>query len=243
MGLFAVRRQTGASKSLLIRHAALPPPRAWERSFVFVSFRRLAALLPLVALSACATALETSPARTATEQLLVSHAAERAASQFSLALPKGAKVFLDTTYFRGEGSDYAASTIREALISRGSTLVPTRDASDVVVEIRLGALSIDNMQRIVGIPRLTLPISETFTVVTIPELSIYSRRDRTGVAEFSAFAYDTRTGAPLALGARVAGAAKIRSHTLMMVLPLGQQEVRPGDPAVESDDWWKVWRR
>lgn len=205
--------------------------------------RRLLAVASLALLSACATARETSPARTATEQLLVSHAAERAASQFSLALPKGARVFLDTTYFRGEGSEYAASAIREALISRGSTLAHTRDGSDVVVEIRLGALSIDNMQRIVGVPRLTLPISETFTMVTIPELSAYSRRDRTGVAEFSAFAYDTRTGAPIALGARVAGTAKIRSHTLLMVLPFGQQEVRPGDPAVESDAWWKVWRR
>ena len=202
-----------------------------------------AAVLAALALSACATANETSPARTATEQLLVAHAAERAASQFALALPKGGKVFLDTSNFRGEGSEYAASAIREAILARGNPLIQTREGSDVVVEIRLGALSIDNMQRIIGIPRLTLPITSTFTVVTIPELSAYSRRDRTGVAEFSAFAYDTRTGQPIALGARVAGTAKIRSHTLLMVLPWGQQEVRPGDPAVESDDWWKVWER
>lgn len=200
-------------------------------------------LASLVMVGACATASETSPARTATEQLLVTHAAERAASQFSLALPPGARVFLDTAYFRGEGSEYAISAIREALIARGHPFATTRESSEVVVEIRLGALSIDNMQRIVGIPRLTLPITSTFTTVTIPELSAYSRRDRTGVAEFSAFAYDTKTGKPIALGARVAGTAKIRSHTLMMVLPLGQQEVRPGDPAVESDDWWKVWER
>lgn len=193
-------------------------------------------------LGACASANETSPARTATEQLLVAHAAERAAGEFSLALPAGARVFLDTSNFRGEGAEYAASAVREALVARGNPLSTTKEDSDIVVEIRLGALSIDKMQRVVGIPRLTLPISSDLTNATIPELSAYARRDRTGVAEFSAFAYDTRTGRPIALGARMAGTAKIRSHTLFMVFSWGQQEVRPGDPALASDQWWKVWQ-
>ena len=192
-------------------------------------------------LAACASANETAPARTATEQLLVAHAAERAASEFSLALPADARVFLDTSNFRGEGSEYAASAVREALVSRGNRLSPTKADSDIVVEIRLGALSIDKMQRVVGIPRLTLPISSNLTNATIPELSDYSRRDRTGVAEFSAIAYDTHSGRPIALGARMAGTAKIRSHTLFMVFSWGQQEVRPGDASVASDQWWKVW--
>ena len=37
-------------------------------------------------------------------------------------------------------------------------------------------------------------INETLNVVSIPELSIYSNRDRMGVAEFSGFIYDARTG-------------------------------------------------
>ena len=61
------------------------------------------------------------------------------------------------------------------------------------------------------------------------------------IAEFSAFAYDTHSGRPIALGARMAGTAKIRSHTLFMVFSWGQQEVRPGDASVASDQWWKVW--
>lgn len=192
-------------------------------------------------LGACASANETSPARTATEQLLVAQAAERAAGEFSMALPSGARVFLDTSNFRGEGAEYAASAVREALVARGNPLSNTKEDSDIVVEIRLGALSIDKMQRVVGIPRLTLPISADLTNATIPELSAYARRDRTGVAEFSAFAYDTDTGRPIALGARMSGTAKIRSHTLFMVFSWGQQEVRPGDADLTSDQWWKVW--
>lgn len=205
--------------------------------------RRLPALLGSAALSlnACATATETFPTRTATEQLLVNRAAERAAGEFAFALPAGARVFLDTSAFRGEGADYAASAVREALLARGNPISTDRGTADIVVEIRLGALSIDKTQRVIGIPRLTLPVSPSLTTVTVPELSAYSRRDRTGVAEFSAFAYEAKTGRPVALGARVSGTAKIRSHTMFMVFSWGAQEVRPGDASVKADQWWKIW--
>lgn len=205
--------------------------------------RQLLALAgPLCAgLAACATATETHPTRTATEQLLVSRAVERAAAEFSMALPSKARVYLDASAFRGEGSDYAASAVREALLAKGNPIATSRSDADVVVEVRLGALSIDKTQRVVGIPRLTVPISANFSTVTVPELSAYSRRDRTGVAEFSAFAYEAATGRPIALGARFSGTAKIRSHTMFMVFSWGDLEVRPDDASVKADQWWKLW--
>ncbi|MDX9999634.1 MAG: hypothetical protein RBS50_16905 [Phenylobacterium sp.] len=208
---------------------------------LFSPLRRACALLACTALAACASASETHPSRTATEQLLVSRAVERAAAEFSLALPRDARVFLDSSAFRGEGADYAASAIREALLAQGNAIASRRADADVIVEVRLGALSIDKTQRIVGIPRLTLPISSNFTNVTVPELSAYSRRDRTGVAEFSAFAYEAATGKPIALGARFSGTAKIRSHTMFMVFSWGALEVRPGNASVQADEWWKLW--
>lgn len=204
--------------------------------------RTASAIFAALVLSACASTNETLPLRTATEQLLVARAAERAAAGFALALPADARVFLDTSSFRGEGADYAASALREAILARGNPITLNRSAAQVVVEVRLGALSIDRMQRVVGIPRLTLPVSPTLTTVTVPELSAYSRRERTGVAEFSAFAYDAETGRPIALGGRVAGTAKIRSHTLFMIFSWGRQEVRPGDDGAGEHKWWNVWR-
>lgn len=193
-------------------------------------------------LCGCATAVETRPGRTATEQLLVSHAAEKAAKQLSIPIPPGSAVFLDAVNFTGEGADYAKSAIREGLLARGARLVREREDADVIVEIRLGALSIDQISRVLGVPSLQVPISPQFTVITIPELSVYSRNDRTGVAEFSAFAYEARSGRPIAVETRVAGTTTMRSHKLLMVLPWGQQEVRPGDRALESSGpWWKLW--
>jgi hypothetical protein len=194
-----------------------------------------------LAFAGCATATETYPTRTATEQLLLTRAAERAAGRFALALPANARVFVDTSYFRGEGTDYAASAIREALLAQGQSISIDRAKADIVVELRMGALSLDKTQRMIGIPRLTLPISPNFSTVTVPELSAYARRDRTGVAEFSAFAYDAATGRPVALGARVAGTAKIRSHTMFMVFSWGAQEVRPEGASPQTDQWWKIW--
>lgn len=201
------------------------------------------AILGLVAsaLGGCASAVETRPFRTATEQLLVAHAAENAAERFSITITPGARVFLNTVNFTGEGAAYAASAIREALLHRGAVLTDDKAQADVVVEVRLGALSLDQMQRVLGVPALTLPIAPNLTTVTIPELSVYSRRDRTGVAEFSAFAYDARTGRPIAVAGRIAGATTIRSHTLLMVFPWGQKEVRPGDRSLGPKPWWKAW--
>jgi hypothetical protein len=174
--------------------------------------------------------------------LLVSHAAEKAAKQLSIPIPPGSAVFLDAVNFTGEGADYAKSAIREGLLARGARLVREREDADVIVEIRLGALSIDQISRVLGVPSLQVPISPQFTVITIPELSVYSRNDRTGVAEFSAFAYEARSGRPIAVETRVAGTTTMRSHKLLMVLPWGQQEVRPGDRALESSGpWWKLW--
>ena len=199
--------------------------------------------MSVAVLAGCASSQETNPARTATEQLLISHAAERAAQQFTLTLPPRARVFFDTTYFRGEGADYAISALRETVLKEGRLLAVSREASDVVVELRMGALSLDRMNRVLGIPRLTVPVSAALNTATIPELSLYSRRDSQGVAEFSAFAYDTKSGEPVAIGGRFAGGTRIRSHTLFMIFSWGQRQVRPGDPNIDPDPWWNLLPR
>ena len=63
-----------------------------------------------------------------------------------------------------------------------------------------------------------------------------SRRDRIGVAEFSGFLYEPRTGAPLGGVLPMTGQFRIRSHKLFMILTFGQQSVDPGerDP---GDSW------
>ena len=191
--------------------------------------RRAAALLAAgLALSACASTTETNPGRTATEQLLLARAADRAVEGLSLPLPAGSAVYVDESYFQGEGARYAISAIRAALSDAGFRLAPSKDAADAVFEIRAGALSLEQMRRVFGIPEMRVPINETFNVVSLPELSIYSHRDRVGVAEFSGFLYEARTGAPLGAVLPMIGSYRIRSHKAMMMVTWGQQQAQPG---------------
>ncbi|MBU1385384.1 MAG: hypothetical protein KKG14_03035 [Alphaproteobacteria bacterium] len=190
--------------------------------------------LPLVA--ACASTSETYPSRTATEQLLVARAADRAVEGLTLPIPRGTRIFIDDAYFRAENAPYAVSAIRSALSEAGYFLAASKGDSEAVLELRAGALSLEQMRRVFGIPEMRIPINDTFNVVSVPELSVYSRRDRVGVAEFSAFLYEPTTGAPLGAVMPMTGEFRIRSHKLLMIVAWGQQSVEPGerDP---GDSW------
>lgn len=190
-----------------------------------------------LSLTACASTTETNPARTATEQLLVARATDRAVEGLTLPVPVGSRLFVDDTYFRSENSSYAVSAIRQAVSEAGYALADRRDNADVVFELRAGALSLEQMRRVVGLPPLAVPINENFNVVSIPELSVYSRRDRVGVAEFTGFLYDAKTGAPLGAVAPMIGQFRIRSHKVLMVIAWGQQSVDPGER--EPGDSWR----
>ena len=197
--------------------------------------RRLIVVAAL-AVSACASTTETNTGRTATEQLLVARAADRAVEGLTLPIPAGSRVFVDDTWFRAENAAYAVSAIRNALSDAGYALASSKAEADAVFELRAGALSLEQMRRVFGLPDMRVPINDTFNVVSIPELSIYSRRDRVGVAEFSGFLYDPRTGAPLGAVLPMTGEFRIRSHKLLMIVAWGQQNVDPGqrDP---GDSW------
>jgi len=194
----------------------------------------LAGALALASLSACASTTESNTGRTATEQLLMSRAADRAVEGLKLPLPEGAKVFVDGAYFNADNPNYAISVIRQAVSQGGYALASRRDEADAVFELRAGAYSLEQMRRVVGMPALAVPVNDNFNVVSFPELSVYSRRDRVGVAEFSGFVYDARTGAPIGAISPMIGQYRIRSHKLLMVVAWGQQQAEPGerDPGV-----------
>jgi hypothetical protein len=202
-----------------------------------LNIRTLTGVVALAALIAgCASTSETRPTRTATEQLLLARAADQAVEGLTLPIPVGSRVYVDDTYFRAENSTYAVSAIRAALSDAGYALSPDKTQANAVLELRLGALSLEQMRRVFGIPEMRIPINENFNVVSMPELSVYSRRDRVGVAEFSGFLYDPATGAPLGAIVPMTGQFRIRSHTLLMIVSWGQQSVQPGEREV-GDSW------
>jgi hypothetical protein len=141
-------------------------------------------------LTGCATSTTTAPPRTATEQLLLSTAADHALRSADLTVFTNRTVFLDTTYFDSYDPKYAIGTIRDALSRAGACLVETMTNSQIVVEARCGALSIDGAETLFGIPNMGLPIPLA-GALQIPELAFYKSSRQRSTAKILLLAYAT----------------------------------------------------
>lgn len=147
-----------------------------------------------LALGACTTTRETSPQRSATEQLLISTAVDRAVDGMHLAIPQGTKVFLDAEQLEGSDGKYAASAMKERMLRDGAHIVAERGKADAVVEIRAGALSIDDRQTLVGIGSFDVPVPLAGQAAKIPEIALYKKKERLGVAKIAAVGYSADDG-------------------------------------------------
>lgn len=163
-----------------------PFSAAMSRSFVF-------SIALLLALTACTSVRETEPARTATEQLLFSTAAERAADKLAFNMVEGTKVFVDPTYVDGTDSKYLLSTIRDRVMRRGGDIVDEKAKAEIVIEPRVGAISIDRQKRLFGIPDFGIPIPLAGEV-DVPEIALFKRDTRQGVIKVAATHYNAKTG-------------------------------------------------
>lgn len=153
--------------------------------------------IPLAVLALCGGCTETrtsNPERTAVEQLLLSTAVDRAVDEVSLNVPRGTRVFVDASRFEAYDKSYAISAFRDRVLESGARLVSLVNDAEVVVEIRSGALSTDGTKTIVGIPSFDVPIPLAGDL-SVPEISLASRRQRLGVAKLAYTAYWRESGA------------------------------------------------
>lgn len=168
-------------------------------------------------LAGCTTVRESNPARTATEQLLISTAAERAARQLEFGVPPATRVYVDAANFDGTDAKYAVAAIREEVLREGLHLTNDRSSAEAVIEIRAGVLSIDQREFLVGIPEFDVPVPLTGDL-GIPELALYKNDLRQGVAKFSSAAYETGNGRLIAVSAPPAQSAFEEETSLLFFI-------------------------
>jgi hypothetical protein len=187
----------------------------------------IAGALALPALEGCSTVRLTEPAQTATEQLLVTSAVDRAVAKLDPHIPPGTRVFVDAQYFDNGAptsqTKYAIASIRDRLLHLGVNLVADRGAADTVVEVRTGGQSIDHRDQLLGIPALPVPIPLTTTVITTPKLPIYEQDRQTGIAKLALTAYDKNTGALTSSSGPVYGTSR-KSHWVVLLLISGSKD-------------------
>ena len=193
----------------------------------------LSRLLPCLAvpllLGACTTERASVPLRTATEQLLISTAADRAASELSLSIPKSTKVYIDRQYFQGYDDGYALNAIRTQLLRQGLDVVDDRAKADAIVTVASGALSTDEKSLLIGIPALQVPALPVGTSVSVPEIALFKTAQDKGVAKFVASGYDAKTGKLIASTDPQYGFSHQTNHTILLFFSWETGDLVPQD--------------
>jgi uncharacterized protein DUF6655 len=173
--------------------------------------RLLPSCLPLLLLlgslcgGGCATIRVTDPPHTATEQFLMTVAAQRAISQLSLDGLRDRLVYVDSTlaYVQSQPSAqdlFVVAELRARLLREGVRLTTSRTNADVVVEVRTGALGVDRLEYLLGLPATNLVSglgqgqATTGLPVSIPELAILKSTKQRGFASVAIIAYRDKTG-------------------------------------------------
>ena len=153
-----------------------------------------------LAAAGCGTTKWSDTPRTATEQLLISTAVDRAIDSMNFKPLAGKDIYLDTTFLEGiVDKNYVISSLRQHMLAQGCVLAPSKEHATYVVEARAGAVGTNHHDVMVGIPALSLPGAALMPGVpsAIPEIAFAKTTDQKGVAKIAAFAYNQKTGQPI----------------------------------------------
>ena len=153
---------------------ALAPPRPWWRGLVMVlvdrrgKFRAPLAVLAAIgaSLAGCVSAPMNAQSPTATEQLLTRHAARRAAAEVNLVcrppaadhcVAPGAKVW--GRVLAGDETPAGKAAVAEVLqhLSTRVAIADAAPAADVRVDLVVSAVAIDDEDRVIGVPPISIP--------------------------------------------------------------------------------------
>jgi hypothetical protein len=186
--------------------------------------RQLCALLLAAAWSfacGCTSTQSSNTARTGKEQILITNAVDQSLSKIDFQPFTGTNVFLDAQYADCVDKGYVIGSIRHRLVTSGARLVETRDAADVVLELRTGAVGTDTSESFVGVPEVTLP-----GMITLPEVRVLTRSHQSGIAKLGLVAIDARTGAALGTGGQTLAQSQDNNWYLLGMGPMQTGHVR-----------------
>jgi hypothetical protein len=203
-------RKLGVEKALLntMRHAA----------FLMLG------LCALIFAGGCATIRVTDPPRTADEEFLLTEATRRSVAQLALDALRDRSVWIETGYALTTTQPYDHSfltnevrqpsfeelfviaELRASLLRSGVRLAQARKDAQVILELRIGAVSNNHEEFLLGIPATAVPgdVGGTVTLAT-PELAILKKTTQRGFASIAYVAYWADSGELLTLSGPFVG--------------------------------------
>jgi hypothetical protein len=145
----------------------------------------------------------------------MSQAVSRAISQLNVDALRDRKVWIETGYFTGaekvnvNGEErqrlfttpeqaFATGELRERLLLAGAKIMPERNGSEIVLEVRSGGIGVDHLENLIGLPAGIFFGTSTSDVggvpITTPEIALYKNTRQRGFASISFVAYRTDSG-------------------------------------------------
>jgi hypothetical protein len=170
--------------------------------------------LGLMIFAGCTQTGLTKPPRSATEQLLISTAADRALAQADLSTLRGKKVYVDRSYFDSMDKDYVVGTIRDLVSTNGGFLAARMEEADIILEPRSGALSIDSSSSVLGIPASASPVPMAGSV-QIPEIAIFKSEKQFSIAKLALLAYERESRQHVMSSGPLVGRANIKYYKFL----------------------------
>ena len=155
--------------------------------------RLFAILIGATIVVGCTVVRETQPVRTATEQLILSHAVIDAVRQIEADAVAGKKVMLDLSYLKIVDLEFTQGELRDRVLQLGAELVADAGAAEIIVEARSLGLGIDDSKTMIGIPAIPVPVPSVGIFKT-PALPLFKHDKQRGIAGFSLTGIEAATG-------------------------------------------------
>jgi hypothetical protein len=177
-----------------------------------------------ILLSGCTQTELTKPKRAATEQLLISTAADRALAQADFSIVNGKKVWVDKMYFDSTDEDYVLGSIRDLISMKGGLLAQKVEDAELVIEPRSGALSIDSTSSLIGLPSSGAPLPLA-GAVQIPEIALYKSEKQFSIAKIALLAYERSSGKHVASSGSLIGRANIKYYKFLGIITYNKTNI------------------
>ncbi len=148
----------------------------------------------------CGTTKWSDSPRTATEQLLISDAVDRAISEIDFSSLADKHVYLDTRFIiTAIDQNYIISTLRQHMLASGCIMHDKAEDATFIVEVRLGSVGTNRQDLLFGMPSTTVPTVGLLPTgaATIPEIALMKRTNQQGVCKIAVFAYSRISGRPV----------------------------------------------
>lgn len=162
---------------------------------------RLSAALAILLAGGCATTRSTDTPRTATEQLLLSTAIDKAINRLDFRALDDKRIYFDTQYLQGISDEkYVISALRQHLLASGCVLCEKRDEAEIVLEARSGGVGTDRNELSVGLPSMPVPQvvpGVPMPIGVVPQMTLARKTKQRAVAKLAVFAYNRETGRPI----------------------------------------------